>query len=143
MNRPEYLSAFLYRVVSCRPWQGRALRGEDALAYEVATFLRAETIEGKLLAIWCHVPNEGLASRAMAALVRCLGLMPGWPDLVFLWRGGCLLIELKVGRNGLSEAQKGVREWAAIREVPFLICRSLDEVKEALREHGVWKGGAA
>lgn len=56
-----------------------------------------------------HVPNEGKRSPAAGGIAKSLGLRPGVPDLILDYPAGIyhgLRIEMKVGKNTPTEAQK-------------------------------------
>jgi len=53
------------------------------------------------------VPNEGMRTPAMAARLKGMGMLPGFPDLLVLAPGGrALFIELKAGRGRLAPRQR-------------------------------------
>jgi hypothetical protein len=146
---------YLIRLLHCfRPQM--KMGPEDKLAYEVASWCRAWTLDGSLRAIWWHTPNEGggkLKAKAQVelGLKIALGMIPGAPDLVFIgnqhkrlfegavWRHchDVVLIELKAGKNPQTLHQKDFEEWSAANGVRYLVCRSLAEVERALIEAGI------
>lgn len=65
------------------------------------------------------------------------GCIAGIPDLHILYRGRLLLIELKAPRGVVSAEQKGFLTNARICGAATAICRSLDEVVDFLKKHGV------
>ncbi len=75
-------------------------------------------------------------ARQMGAM-KCDGFKPGFPDLLCLWRGGGLLIEVKREKGGvISDAQKGVHERLQALDWPVSIVRTVDEATNALRAAG-------
>lgn len=55
--------------------------------------------------VWWHTPNGGTRRDAFEGKrLAEMGLLPGFPDLAFLW-GGLSLLELKKERGTLSDAQ--------------------------------------
>lgn len=71
--------------------------------------------------LW-HTPNGGKRSKREAARLKYMGVVPGIPDLSFLWRGRLYAFELKVEGGELSEEQENIRDlWrehgVEIREV--------------------------
>jgi hypothetical protein len=95
---------------------------------------------GKLRGVWFHVPNETVIADNLDLLrlekKRAMGMVPGAPDLVFLKKDGCLQIELKYGKNGLSANQKKFCELSQKQDVPYVLCRSWEDVRDTLVEHG-------
>ena len=67
-------------------------RAEDALQRDVARLLDYALPPD---AVWFHAPNGGGRSKVEAAIFKGLGVKPGVPDLIILYRGRCLAIELK------------------------------------------------
>ena len=115
-------------------------KGEEVLSVEVALRLRTLSQYGKLRGVWFHVPNETVVSDNLD-LVRlekkkAMGMVPGAPDLVFLKKDGCLQVELKYGNNGLSKNQKSYRDMSEKQEVPYVLCKSWEDVRDTLVEHG-------
>ena len=81
-----------------------------------------EAAEQKAVVQWCaymgipvvHIPNEGKRSARVGAEMKAMGLRPGFPDLFIPlpkkeFHG--LFIEMKYGRNKLTDSQK---EWLAL-----------------------------
>ena len=137
----------LLRLMECRG--SMATKGpEDLLSIEVANFLRAATLEGRLLATWTHIPNEvaGVRTGDKVALRRAtrayskaksMGMITGVPDFVFVWADGGGWIELKAESGRLSPSQKDYKEWATATCSRYAVCRTLDDVVEKLLEWGV------
>lgn len=121
---------------------------EDSAAYEFAQDLRVATLEGRLRAVWCHVPNElgGMVKKDSRgrvsvplpiAIARALGLIKGVSDYLFQWAGGCCVMEFKSKVGRLTDAQRDFRAWCELHHVPFYIIRSSAEGMAILREKGV------
>ena len=120
---------------------------EDALQIATATYCRL-ALHPSVIAI--HVPNEGIRSPAQGAKAKAKGLLPGAPDWLILWpdhnpvdrdndglwpRVG--VIELKAGKNGLSDTQEVFRDRSIDIGCFWAVCRSLDEFMATLKEWGV------
>jgi hypothetical protein len=86
---------------------------------------------------WCHVPNGGVRTKAEAAILKAMGVKPGWPDLQFVWRGRAVCIELKSGDAGLSKAQEDRCMRLILAGAALATCRSLEEVIDFLTTLGV------
>jgi hypothetical protein len=82
------------------------------------------------------MPVQNKLDLTRLAKKRAMGMMAGAPDLVFLKKDGCLQIELKYGKNSLSSNQKEYREMSEKKEVPYVICKSWDDVSSELTKYG-------
>lgn len=137
----------LLRLMDCRI--SMTTKGpEDLLSIEVANYLRAATLEGRLVATWTHIPNEvaGVRNGDVPALRRAtrayskakaMGMITGVPDFVFVWAEGGGWIELKSADGRLSARQKDYQDWATATASRHAVCRTLDEVVAVLFHWGV------
>lgn len=102
--------------------------------------LRVATMEGRLRAVWTHVPHEAAGKGKFAAIymakAKALGLIKGSADLVFVWAGGGGWIEMKTETGSLTPEQRDFRLWCENSGVHHAVCRSVAEVEERLREWG-------
>ena len=86
-----------------------------------------------------HSPNGGRRSAREGARFKALGVLPGWPDLTLIWEhptsAGSItaFLELKAGRNKLSDEQKAFKERATALGCLYAEARTLGEAVEALR----------
>ena len=107
-------------------------RPEEALQRRVVQFLRL----AKPDCVWFHVPNGGRRSATEAAIFKAMGVRAGVSDLIFLWTGGCGVIELKADEGRLTPHQCAfLAECRALR-IPFFVARSVEEVETTLRIWG-------
>lgn len=113
------------------------IQPEQRLSIECADYLRELTLTGKLNAVWCHVPNEGKRHNIVGAILKAMGMLPGSPDFWFIWRDGGGVIELKCGKNWLTDYQQYFMTWAVNNGVRQGVAKSLDEFKAILDEWGV------
>lgn len=120
------------------PWKCK-LKSEELMAVELADALRRATLDGKLHAVWCHVPNEGKRHPFVAIIMKAMGMLPGSLDYWFIWENGGGLIELKSGKNKPSEFQEYFITWCEQRRVNKAVCYSVDSALEVLRGWGVLK----
>ena len=115
-------------------------KGEDKLANEIALYLKHLSAEEKLNGVWFHVPNQHVirSKNDIFQILKksALGMIPGAPDLVFMNAETSLLVELKVGKNKLSENQVRFCRWADKASIPYVIARSLEDLKLLLTQHG-------
>jgi len=104
-------------------------REEDALQQQVAAYLdRALPAPLK----WLHIPNGGRRDPVVAAILKSFGTKPGAADVLILRPEGFIWIELKALKGVLSEEQKAWRDWCRSIGAPWFLCRSLEDVIEAL-----------
>lgn len=132
---------FLLRLMQYASLSPRVRLGpEDRLALEFASRLRAASLEGRLRAVWCHVPNElAGAARATvpAAIARALGLIAGTADYLFLSEKGGFALEAKSIGGRQTDGQRDFELWCASQSVPYAVFRTVDEGIGYLREWGL------
>lgn len=58
--------------------------------------------------LWFHVPNEGQRSEKTGALLKALGMKRGIPDIIVLFGGKCIGLELKAAKGKLSDDQEAM-----------------------------------
>lgn len=127
---------FLIPILLPNFHQPKGVKGEALLCVEIATYLRQLSIEGSLPYVWFHVPNQfsGQYRGMFGALMAWMGRICGIPDYAFMGRGRCFFVEVKTERGTQSDSQKIVQRWCESVGVPYYICRSLEDVKEVLKE---------
>lgn len=80
-------------------------------------------------------------NRTQGGINKAMGVKAGFPDLCVAGRlngGTCLVgIELKVGARKLEDAQQDWRRWFFESGASYFLCRSIDDVEDALRTAGV------
>lgn len=108
---------------------------EDILQMQVA---RALGIVAPDL-IWFHPANGGYRHPREAKKLKDMGVKPGIADLVFILPpdNAAAFIELKVGKNRLTESQAALQVQCGERGIPYAVCRSLDDVLSTLNTWGV------
>ena len=86
-----------------------------------------------------HIPNGGKRDAKTGALMKKMGVRPGWPDLVYTrmrGRYGALFIEMKRMKGGsTSQAQKRVHEALRGEGYRVRVCRGWREALETLLEY--------
>ena len=83
-----------------------------------------------------HVPNGGLRTKAEAARMKWVGVLAGVPDIVVLGLDGrCWLIEVKGPGGSLSPEQCVIRDRCVAMRIPFVVAKSIDDVRLAF---GLW-----
>jgi len=69
----------------------------------------------------------------VAALLKAFGVKKGAADVLILgWPASFIWIELKTATGTLTREQKDWRDWCRSIGAPWFLCRSLDDVIEAL-----------
>jgi predicted RecB family endonuclease len=85
-----------------------------------------------------HCPNGGLRGKAEAARLKWIGVLAGIPDLVVLGRDGqTWLVEVKTGDGALSTDQRAMRDRLTAMRVPYVVARSIDDVRRAFAIWGI------
>ena len=88
-------------------------------------------------AIAHHSPGEGKRSKGAQVALSRSGYCKGWPDIEVIHRGRALFIELKAARGVVSAAQKETHRRLIYAGAEVMLCRSVGEVEQSLRECGV------
>jgi hypothetical protein len=84
-----------------------------------------------------HVPNGGFRTKAEAARMKWVGVLAGVPDVVILGLDGrCWLIEVKGPGGSLSPDQRVIRDRCTAMRIPYVIAKSIDDVRQAF---GLWE----
>ena len=107
---------------------------EDDLQRDVCRFLDVALPTG---ATYFAVPNGGKRHVREAARMKGLGLRPGVPDLLVIHDGRALFVELKTKRGVMSAAQKAMQQMLAYCGCTVMLCRTVDDVEQALRNASV------
>lgn len=84
-----------------------------------------------------HVPNGGFRSKKEAAILIGMGVMPGFPDLLFISRGRAYGIELKADDGALTESQRKAHPLLLAAGMPIAIARTAQEVIERIQAWGI------
>jgi hypothetical protein len=84
------------------------------------------------------IPNGGLRERRNASILKREGVLPGVPDLFLAHASNGyygLYIELKVGKNRLTDHQRRVIEKLEKENYKVAVCYTLDDFITAIREY--------
>lgn len=107
---------------------------EDDLAMAVADFISFAAPD----LLWWHTPNGGKRAAREAMRLSRMGVLPGVADLCFVLPSGKVaFIELKVESSYQSPAQKAFQNDVEARGCPYVVCRSIDDVRVTLEDWGV------
>lgn len=79
-----------------------------------------------------HIPNGELRHPAVAGKLKAMGVKEGAADLLILGFHPFIWIELKSAKGRLTQAQKDWRDWCRSIGAPWFLCRSLEDIAEAL-----------
>lgn len=120
----------------------KPVQKEDNLQKTAIAYIR--TCYPYVLAI--HPANERKCSPQAGARLKAKGVLAGTPDILLWWKvhegtqAGA--IELKVGKNQLSDAQIAWRDKFEACGGKWALCRSIDDVRDWLNQWGVIPSGA-
>ena len=114
---------------------------EQELQQRVVQFLDL-AIDAKAGFFWATRNETGVSGRKGAMLgkiAKTMGVKPGMPDLMVAHKecGYPVGIELKSKTGRQTPAQKSVQERFEDIGWPYSVCRSVDEVQDALEAAGV------
>jgi hypothetical protein len=82
--------------------------------------------------IFFHPANGEPRHPAVAARLKRMGVKPGVSDLVFVWDGQVLFVEIKSGKGRQSLAQKDFERRVSLAGFAYVLVRSLDEFRLAV-----------
>lgn len=109
------------------------MKPEESLHRAVAAFLDIALPE--------HAPyttiGHGGGGKARGSKLKAMGLKPGWPDILILFTGRPILVELKSDKGYLSAAQKAVHTRLILSGAVVATCRSVEGVEDFLRVCGI------
>lgn len=103
---------------------------EYVLQCQVVTFLNTALPKD---CVFFHVPNGEERNVRAAIRLKKAGVMAGIPDLVFVYQGTVIFIEMKAGKGGETASQKAMFPRLEHAGFPVSICRSIAEVEDVLR----------
>lgn len=84
-----------------------------------------------------HVPNGGKRGPVEAAIFVGMGVMRGFPDLLFIHEGRAFGLELKAAGGSLDVHQHAAHARLRDAGMRVEVARSLDEAFEHLRDMGI------
>jgi hypothetical protein len=107
---------------------------ETRLHAAVVRFVRTTCPECR---IW-HPANGGKRSKETARLMAALGVERGTPDLVLMGPNRIIgFIEVKHGNSKLTDEQDSFRIDCIKWGFPFVIVRSLDDIRDFIVQNGI------
>ena len=105
----------------------KLLLSEHDLHCQVADFLN---IALPPQAFWHHSPMEGKHKVQYRVKQNRLGAKKRFPDILIIWKGRAIFIELKTKKGRVSDAQKECHAQLILAGGLVTVCRSLKEVEE-------------
>jgi hypothetical protein len=85
-----------------------------------------------------HIASGEKRDLLTAQRLKRMGVMPGWPDLIFLGpRGEVCFVELKAKGGRLSEAQADIASHLIAAGHGYLCSNSFDDIVATLKAWGV------
>lgn len=85
---------------------------------------------------WTAIGHGG-GGKIRGAILKMMGVKPGVPDLMLVWRGQAIFIELKTPVGRLSPAQIATHDKLGKSGATVDTCRSIDQVRELLTALGI------
>lgn len=84
-------------------------------------------------ALWFPVPSASRRNPRQAGVMRRAGeLMPGIPDIILVYKGRIIGLELKAPKGRLSPEQKVFHERLTLSGAVVFVARSLNDVHDFL-----------
>ena len=103
---------------------------ESAIHKQVATYL---DIALPLSSVWSTIGHGGMPLHPRtAARMKAQGLKPGIPDVLIVWQGRAIFIEIKRPGGRLSPAQKTMHERITSAGAVVATCFSAEDVERYL-----------
>ena len=126
-------------VVECRQLSyGREVNSEDQLQEAIIKVWRTMTPRSEWFRLF-HPANGGSRNSIEAAKFKRMGVVAGVADLVCLLPEGKVgFIELKFGKNGLSDYQDDFRIFCQKSGYLWALCRTVDEALRTLTTWGIY-----
>ena len=108
----------------------RRNRPEEALQRAVASYLDLALPHD---AVWFHPPNGGARSKAEAGIFKAMGVKAGVPDIIVIYRGRVVCIELKAPGGTCSPAQKLMHAQLSAAGALIYTATRIEDVESFLR----------
>ena len=87
-------------------------------------------------AYWTAIDHAGEMTPSAGKMRKLRGIKPGIADIVIVWRGNTLWIELKAG-SAVSDSQKAFRDDIIRNGHAWAVARSLDDIAFACSLHRI------
>ena len=109
---------------------------EHQIQCAVARYLDL-ALDGVPNCIWWAVPNGGFRDVRTASKLKAEGVKPGVSDIMVLWGGRLICIELKTDKGRQSAEQIAWADAATIAGAAYYVARSVEQVEEFLDAAGL------
>ena len=86
---------------------------------------------------WTHLPMGEYRDIITASRLKRMGVMPGWPDFIFIGPGAVVFLELKRQGGRLSDAQKALMAHLLACGADYHIANSYDGAIGILAEYDI------
>lgn len=136
MSKQQHLSAKEYRawaagdagLPGAEGAKAKREAPEQTLQQAVAEFLDAALPRDA----WWTAIGHGGGGKVRGGILKSMGVKPGVPDLLVIWRGACFFIELKSKNGRLSAAQMQVAKDLQYAGAHFGWARTVENVASLL-----------
>jgi hypothetical protein len=108
---------------------------EDKIQQEIIMYYRNTFQRVYKDCLIFSIPNGGLRDKRTAMLMKSTGLLSGAADLVVIYFGTLVFVELKTETGIQSAEQKAFELRVNQCGYPYYLIRSLDQFKQALSLH--------
>lgn len=109
-------------------------RTEQATQIAVVRFLKLALPADCFFTAINPIPHK---SMIIASLCKAMGMRAGVADLLFIYRGRTLFLEMKARSGRESDAQAETKILADVAGATTFVCRSVEDVESRLRFWGV------
>lgn len=107
---------------------------EAAIQRALVKHLRARARPGVW---WAHIPNGGKRDARTGAIMKQLGARAGTPDMLFIYDGKVLFLELKTKAGSVSEVQQECICDILRAGANAIVVYGLDEALSVLHRWGI------
>lgn len=108
-------------------------RPEQSLHRAVAQYLEV-ALDPRIP--WTTIGHGG-GGKVRGAILKSMGVKPGWPDIMIFLGPQTIFLELKSPKGATSAHQKMLHMHLRARGAFVAICRSVEEVEDVLCDRGL------
>lgn len=85
-------------------------------------------------AVWTTCEAGGKRGKREAGRLKAKGVKPGWPDILVVYRGRLICIELKSEKGRLSKSQKAMHDRLMRAGAVVITAWHIEQVEDFLRD---------